>query len=169
MRLNLPNYLRLRRSPVISEFYFLSRRNISKKLSVEFAPGRIIRWRKRRFVVVDCTGSRRSSRGKLGSADSNVFPCDTTWYQSLAGGGTGRPFCQTEAVEMNGRRPTPIFATNFVSEERDLALRGFVSSLGSRARQTSMSGSLGTLALYATPPIHRFAQSWASSGKASMA
>src|SRR6202011_1712093 len=36
--------------------YFLSRRNISNKLSVEFAPGRIIRWRKRRFVVVDCTG-----------------------------------------------------------------------------------------------------------------
>jgi len=34
----------------------LSRRNISNKLSVEFAPGRIIRWRKRRFVVVDCTG-----------------------------------------------------------------------------------------------------------------
>src|SRR5271166_6289383 len=56
MRLNLPNYLRLRRSPVISQFYFLSRRNISNKLSVEFAPGRIIRWRKRRFVVVDCTG-----------------------------------------------------------------------------------------------------------------
>src|ERR1700730_11760934 len=56
MRLNLPNYLRLRRSPVISEFYFLSRRNISNKLSVEFAPGRIIRWRKRRFVLVDCTG-----------------------------------------------------------------------------------------------------------------
>jgi hypothetical protein len=25
-------------------------------LSVEFTPGRIIRWRKRRFVVVDCTG-----------------------------------------------------------------------------------------------------------------
>jgi hypothetical protein len=38
------------------EFYFLSRRNISNKLSVEFAPGRIIRWRKQRFVVVDCTG-----------------------------------------------------------------------------------------------------------------
>src|SRR5258708_23309479 len=54
---------------------------------------------------------------------------------------------------MNGRSPTPIFATNFVSEERDLALRGFVSPLGSRARQTSMSGSLGTFALYATPPI----------------
>ena len=34
----------------------MSRRNISNKLSVEFAPGRIIRWRKRRFVVVDCTG-----------------------------------------------------------------------------------------------------------------
>jgi len=34
----------------------LSRRNISNKLSVEFTPGRIIRWRKRRFVVVDCTG-----------------------------------------------------------------------------------------------------------------
>jgi hypothetical protein len=34
----------------------LSRRNISNKLSVEFAPGRIIHWRKRRFVVVDCTG-----------------------------------------------------------------------------------------------------------------
>jgi hypothetical protein len=77
--------------------------------------------------------------------------------------------CQTEAVEMNGRRPTPIFATNFVSEERDLALRGFVSPLGSRARQTSMSGSLGTLALYATPPIQSIRQSWASSGKASMA
>jgi hypothetical protein len=70
---------------------------------------------------------------------------------------------------MNGRRPTPIFATNFVSEERDLALRGFVSPLGSRARQTSMSGSLGTLALYATPPIQSIRQSWASSGKASMA
>src|SRR5258708_35708055 len=25
-------------------------------LSVEFTPGRIIRWRKQRFVVVDCTG-----------------------------------------------------------------------------------------------------------------
>ena len=74
-----------------------------------------------------------------------------------------------KAVEMNGRRPTPIFATNFVSEERDLALRGFVSPLGSRARQTSMSGSLGTLALYATPPIQSIRQSWASSGKASMA
>src|SRR5271165_6140161 len=60
---------------------------------------------------------------------------------------TGRPFCQTEAVEMNGSRPTPIFATNFVSEECYLALRGFVSPLGRRARQTSMSGSLGTLAL----------------------
>lgn len=47
------------------------------------------------------------------------------------------------ATEMNGRRPTPIFATNLVSEERDLALRGFVSPLGSRARQTLMSGSLG--------------------------
>ena len=34
----------------------MSRRNISNKLSVEFAPGRIIRWRKRRFVVVDCAG-----------------------------------------------------------------------------------------------------------------
>jgi hypothetical protein len=34
----------------------LSRRNISNKLSVEFTPGRIIRWRKRRFVVVDCAG-----------------------------------------------------------------------------------------------------------------
>ena len=34
----------------------MSRRNISNKLSVEFTPGRIIRWRKRRFVVVDCTG-----------------------------------------------------------------------------------------------------------------
>ena len=34
----------------------MSRRNICNKLSVEFAPGRIIRWRKRRFVVVDCTG-----------------------------------------------------------------------------------------------------------------
>src|SRR5215831_7428611 len=56
MRLSLPNYLRLRRSPVISESYFLSRRNISNKLSVEFARARIIRWRKRRFVAVDCTG-----------------------------------------------------------------------------------------------------------------
>src|ERR1700730_350015 len=80
-------------------------------------------------------------------------------------GPPGRPFCQTEAVEMNGRRPTPIFATNFVSEERDLALRGFVLPLGSRARQTSMSGSLGTLALYAMPPIQLIRQSWASSGK----
>ena len=34
----------------------MSRRDISNKLSVEFAHGRIIRWRKRRFVVVDCTG-----------------------------------------------------------------------------------------------------------------
>ena len=34
----------------------MSRRNISNKLSVEFTPGRIIRWRKLRFVVVDCTG-----------------------------------------------------------------------------------------------------------------
>ena len=25
-------------------------------MSVEFTPGKIIRWRKRRFVVVDCTG-----------------------------------------------------------------------------------------------------------------
>jgi hypothetical protein len=33
---------------------------------------------------------------------------------------------------MNGRRATPIFARNFVSEERDLALRGFLSPLGSR-------------------------------------
>jgi hypothetical protein len=39
--------------------------------------------------------------------------------QSVA---TDRPFCQTQAVEMNGRRPTPIFATNFVSEEPALAL-----------------------------------------------
>ena len=37
-------------------FYFLSRRNVSNKLSVEFAPGRIIRRPKRRLVVVDCTG-----------------------------------------------------------------------------------------------------------------
>ena len=44
------------------------------------------------------------------------------------------------------------------------SLRGFVSPLGSRARQTSMSGSLGTLALYATPPIQSIRQSWASSG-----
>jgi hypothetical protein len=73
------------------------------------------------------------------------------------------------ATEMNGRRPTPIFATNLVSEERDLALRGFVSPLGNRARQTLMSGSLGTLALYATPPIQSIRQSWASSGKAPMA
>jgi hypothetical protein len=28
---------------------------LSNKLSVEFASGRIIHWRKRRFVVVDCT------------------------------------------------------------------------------------------------------------------
>jgi hypothetical protein len=55
---------------------------------------------------------------------------------------------------MNGRRPTPILATNLVSEERDFALRGFVSPLGSRARQTSMSGSLGTLALY--PEVHDY-------------
>ena len=55
-----------------------------------------------------------------------------------------------------------IFATNFVSEERDLALRGFVSPLGSRGRQTSMSGSLGTLALYATLPIQSIRQSKAS-------
>src|SRR6266436_4714114 len=41
---------------------------------------------------------------------------------------------------------------------------GFVSPLGSRARQTSMSGSLGTLAFYATPPIQSIRQSWASSG-----
>jgi hypothetical protein len=73
------------------------------------------------------------------------------------------------ATEMDGRRPTPIFATNLVSEARDLALRGFVSPLGSRARQTLMSGSLGTLALYATPPIQSIRQSWASSGKAPMA
>ena len=50
---------------------------------------------------------------------------------------TGRPFCQTEAVEMNGRSPTPIFATNFVSEERDLALRGIRFALG-KPRQTSV-------------------------------
>ena len=43
------------------------------------------------------------------------------------------------------------------------------SPVGSRARQTSMSGSLGTLALHATPPIQSIRQSWASSGKASMA
>jgi hypothetical protein len=30
-------------SPLISQCYFLSRRNIGNKLSVEFAPGRIIR------------------------------------------------------------------------------------------------------------------------------
>jgi len=41
---------------------------------------------------------------------------------------------------MNARRPTPISATNFVSEERDLALRRFLSPLGSRARQTSVTG-----------------------------
>src|SRR5689334_16161122 len=66
MRLNLPNYLRLRRSPLISSFYFLSRRNISNKLSVEFAPGRMIRWRKRRFVVVDCTGFEAIIAPELG-------------------------------------------------------------------------------------------------------
>ena len=40
-----------------------------------------------------------------------------------------------------------IFTTIFVSEKRDLALSGFVSPLGSRASQTSRSGSLGTLEL----------------------
>ena len=34
----------------------MSRRNISNKLLVEFAPGGIVRWRKRRFVVADCMG-----------------------------------------------------------------------------------------------------------------
>ena len=67
------------------------------------------------------------------------------------------------------KKSRDIITTNFVSEERDLALRGFVSPLGSPARQTSMSGSLGTLALYATPPIQSIRHSWASSGKASMA
>ncbi|MBV9226530.1 MAG: hypothetical protein JOY85_21055 [Acidobacteriaceae bacterium] len=52
-----------------------------------------------------------------------------------------------DAIEMNGRRPTPIFATTFASEERDLALSGFVSPSGSRARQTSIRGSLGAVAL----------------------
>src|SRR5271165_6084072 len=51
-----PKYFLPGTSPIISLSYFFSRRNISNKLSVEFAPGRIIRWRKRRFVVVDCTG-----------------------------------------------------------------------------------------------------------------
>src|SRR5271166_179841 len=77
MRLNLPNYLRLRRSPVISQFYFLSRRNISSKLSVEFAPGRIIRWQKRRFVVVDCTGfeaiiAREVGKRRLGGPEAVI-------------------------------------------------------------------------------------------------
>jgi hypothetical protein len=58
-----------------------------------------------------------------------------------------RRFRQTEAIEMNGRRPTPIFATHFASEERYLALSGFVSPSGSRVRQTSTRGSLGTVAL----------------------
>jgi hypothetical protein len=46
-----------------------------------------------------------------------------------------------------------IFTTVFVSEERDSALSGFASPLGSCAKQMLTRGSLGTLALYRTPPI----------------
>jgi hypothetical protein len=54
-----------------------SRRNISNKLSVEFAPGRIIRWQKRRFVVVDCTGfeaiiAREVGKRRLGGPEAVI-------------------------------------------------------------------------------------------------
>src|ERR1700756_2679568 len=88
MRLNLPNYLRLRRSPLISGFYFLSAGDISNKLSVEFTPGRIIRWGKRRFVVVRLHGVRGDHRaGSVDGANSfSHWPIitDSRHYPKLA-------------------------------------------------------------------------------------
>jgi len=47
------------------------------KLSVEFASGRIIRWQKRRFVVVDCTGfeaviAREVGERRLGGSEAVI-------------------------------------------------------------------------------------------------
>jgi hypothetical protein len=70
---------------------------------------------------------------------------------------------------LGGRIEDVVFVAGYHGDDSQEKSRGFVSPLGSRARQTSMSGSLGTLALYATPPIRSIRQSRASSGKASMA
>src|ERR1700746_3972338 len=81
---------------------------------------------------------------------------------------TGRRRCQTETIEMYGGRPTLIFAVVFVCQERARALSGFVSPGGSCVRQTVIRGSLGTLVLQPTPPIHSTRQSESSSGKSSI-
>jgi hypothetical protein len=102
----------------------------------------------------------------LGEADFRLYKAMQDWHNRI-----GDMLAYVSDAKLNATESPKLFATekksrdsiatNFVSDERDLALRGFVSPLGSRARQTSMSGSLGTLALYATLPIQSIRQSWA--------